>query len=158
MNTHFLIRPSIIESSFIHGHFVASNWNTGGVGYLDNFKILSILILTLNFGFPCALGLENLRKMPWCNYVTKLCFYSRMKVHFISPSAWDVYQTSTSENPTCSEPMTILRESNTLYHLKRLLLCRRANINIIVILWICELKKFNLLFEVLFHLCFVCKR
>ena len=31
-------------------------------GYLGNFKILSILPLTFNCAFPCALGLENLQK------------------------------------------------------------------------------------------------
>ena len=30
---------------------------------------LSILTLTFNGGFPCALGLEKLWKMSWCNYI-----------------------------------------------------------------------------------------
>ena len=52
-----------IDWEFVHCHFVASNWNAGCGGYLDNFKILSILTLNFNCGFPCALGLEKLWKM-----------------------------------------------------------------------------------------------
>ena len=49
--------------------FWTSNWNAGCGGYLDNFKILSILTLTFKCGFPCALRLEKLRKTPWFNYI-----------------------------------------------------------------------------------------
>ena len=38
-------------------------------GYLDNFRILSILTLTFNCVFPCALGHEKLRETPRCTYV-----------------------------------------------------------------------------------------
>ena len=41
----------------------------GCSGYLRNFKILIILTLTFICGFPCALGLERLWKMPRRNYV-----------------------------------------------------------------------------------------
>ena len=65
-----------------------------------------------------------------------------MKIYFILPSAWR----STSGNLVCSESTTILRESNTVYHLKKPQHCRRDNINIIVILQIPELKKMTFKF------------
>ena len=49
--------------------FCSFKLKCGCGGYLDNFKILSILTLTFKCGFPCPLGLEKLRKMPRCNYI-----------------------------------------------------------------------------------------
>ena len=66
----FILNSSISFSNFswytvkaiynwksVNCHSVTSNWNAGCSGYLDNFNILSILTLTFNCGFPCALGL-----------------------------------------------------------------------------------------------------
>ena len=67
---HFCcLHKAIYNWRFVHCHFAASNWNDWCGGYLDNFKILSILTLTFSSGFPCAVGLEKLQKMPQCNYI-----------------------------------------------------------------------------------------
>ena len=114
---------AIYNWKFVHRHVVASNWNARCGGYLDNFKILSILTLTFNCGFPCTLGLEKLRKMPRCNYVLiklpNFVFIFVWRLTLFCPLRGDVYQKSTSGNPACSEPTVILRESNTAYHSKR---------------------------------------
>ena len=112
--------------------------------------------MTFNCGFTCALGLEKLRETPWCNYVliklTNFIFLVERRFSLFCPLRGVVYQGSTSGNLACSGPTAILRESSTAYHSKRPYLCRRGNIKIIVIMPICESKKFNSLFEVLFYL------
>ena len=112
--------------------------------------------MTFNCGFTCALGLEKLRETPWCNYVliklTNFIFLVERIFSLFCPLRGVVYQRFTSGNPGCSGPTAILRQSNTAYHSKRPYLCRRGNIKIIVIMSICESKKYNSLFEVLFHL------
>ena len=114
---------AIYNWKFVHRHFEASNWNAGFGGYLNNFKILTILILTFNCGFPCAPGLETLRKTSQCNYVLiklpNFVFIVVWKFAFFCPLRGDVYHRSTSGNLACSEPVAILRESNTAYHSKR---------------------------------------
>ena len=114
---------AIYNWTFVHNHFVASNWNVGCSGYLDNFKILRILTLTFNCGFPCALGLEKLQKTPWCNYILiklpNFVFIVLWRFTFFCPLDGDVCQRSMSGNPACSEPTLILRESNTACHLKK---------------------------------------
>ena len=63
ITTYAMLDKAIYNWKFVHHHFVASNWNSGCGGYLDNFKILSILTLTFSCDFPCVLGLEKLQKM-----------------------------------------------------------------------------------------------
>ena len=124
---------AIYNWNFLHRHFVASNWNAGCSGYLDNFKILSIL--TFNCGFLCkypyfllwfslCLGLEKLWRMPLCNYVLfkllNFVFTVVWRFTLFCPFCGSVYQRSTSGNPACSEFTAILRESNTVHHLKDL--------------------------------------
>ena len=108
---------------FVDHHFVASNWNAGCGGYLDNYKILIILTLTSNCGFPCALGLEKLQKMPRYNYVhiklPNFVFIVVWRFTLFCPLGGGIYQRSMSGNSTCREPTAILWESNTAYHSKR---------------------------------------
>ena len=66
MIKHLDVYEAIYNWNFIHRHFVGSNRNAGCNGYLDNFKILSILTLNFNCGFPWALGLEKLQETPRC--------------------------------------------------------------------------------------------
>ena len=106
---------AIYNWKFVHRYFVALNWNAGCVGYLDNFKILSILTFPLRFSF--ALGLEKLRQMPRYNYVLiklpNFVFVVVWRLTLFCLLRGDVYQRSTSGNPTSNEP-TILRESDTV--------------------------------------------
>ena len=91
----------------------------------------------------------DVRKTTRCNYfLIKLANFALIVVWRFTlflPFAW--VQRSTSGNPACSDPTAIPRESNTVYHSKRHQLCRRGNINILLILQIRESKKLNLLFE-----------
>ena len=137
VNTIVFILKATFSWMFVHCHFVALNLNAGRSGYLDNFKIFSMLTLTFNCGFPCDLGLEKLRKMPWCNYILiKLpdfpfivvwkmpwCNYILIKLPdfpfivvwiftLFCPLRGHIYQRYMSGNLACSEPTAILRESN----------------------------------------------
>ena len=60
-----LFRPSVIESLFI---VILQLQIEMQDAVLDNFKILSIITLSFNCGFPYTLGLEKLRTSR-CNYV-----------------------------------------------------------------------------------------
>ena len=101
------VAKAIYNWKFVHHHFVASNWNVGCGGYLDNFKILCILTSTFNCGFLCALGLEKLQKTPWCNYVLirlpNFVFIVVWTFTLFCPLCGDIYQRSTSGNLACSE-------------------------------------------------------
>ena len=116
VNTIVFILKATFSWMFVHCHFVALNLNAGRSGYLDNFKIFSMLTLTFNCGFPCDLGLEKLRKMPWCNYILiKLPDFPFIVVWIFTlfcPLRGHIYQRYMSGNLACSEPTAILRESN----------------------------------------------